>query len=937
MARTLIDGSDDIQPGTLTRALLNTTTAGSAIITKVIAGSNISLTQTGADAGTGDVTVSVGANPAFSGTTVVGGSGALNSGLSLDAIGPIAARSGVIELETWRDFAPGSTVTTSGGTLSGGGPQNRTDSCYWQATATGQSITFDIGTARPVQWIALGAWWQNDASQVPYSYVLDCSPDNATWTTIATVAANTSPVMLAKYAGAAARYYRLTINAFRSGKSAAYITGVQLLGNAFSAHSGRDMWTCNNGGNNVLLAASGNVGIGVASPTHNLDVGGTINATGVISGDGSGLTNIPAGAFSYTSPGTGAVARSAAAKFGDEISVKDYGAQGNAILVTGACSITSGAAALTVAGASFTAADVGKSILVPGAGAAGGVLNTTISGYTSATQVTLAANASTTLSASSQTVCYGTDDTVAAQKALTYGQSIGAACFFPAGNYYISGASVTGACSITSGANALTVAGGSFAAADVGKFIAVPGAGASGATLYTTISAYTSATQVTLAANASTTLSSSSQTVLWGGIGVSSASATYRGLFYSASPACSIRGDGARGTNLMFAPGAYNGLSVIGSSGSITAESMLRIEGMSLYKSDRQGAGLCLNTLAHIDVKDIFAEGWNLGLWCFDVQQSVLENVVCFQNNGGAQFQKNSFTQPNALLLLNCTFGLNYNFGLDAQNPATFKMVGGSIESNGYPGGNSTSTANSIWGARVIINTSLTEGSIAAHFDGVYIENNGSPTSGVGIGDIYYSNSASESMLSVTNCSFQRHASFCTNNIAISTSGGFRHKIRLQNGHKGYSDYTASSSRPYWQVFSSTDPIEVDDTGSLYVNNAVEGPQATAMYGVPSSMRCAQSNLGGYVRFNGTGTPAIASNFGIYSVTRNSAGNYTITFSRAQTAAGSRCYDVGLNASGSWYLVSETSTTFTIQTVNLSGAATDFNTIMVKWNADPTQ
>lgn len=64
MARTLID-ADNIATGSLTRSLLNTTTAASAVIAKVIAGTNISLTSTGVDAGTGDVTVNLIAAPSL--------------------------------------------------------------------------------------------------------------------------------------------------------------------------------------------------------------------------------------------------------------------------------------------------------------------------------------------------------------------------------------------------------------------------------------------------------------------------------------------------------------------------------------------------------------------------------------------------------------------------------------------------------------------------------------------------------------------------------------------------------------------------------------------------------------------------------------------------------------------------------------------------------
>lgn len=60
-------------------------------------------------------------------------------------------------------------------------------------------------------------------------------------------------------------------------------------------------------------------------------------------------------------------------------------------------SITSGAAILTAASSLFTAADEGKTVQIVGAGAAGAVLNTTITTYTSATQVTVADNAGTTI------------------------------------------------------------------------------------------------------------------------------------------------------------------------------------------------------------------------------------------------------------------------------------------------------------------------------------------------------------------------------------------------------------------------------------------------------------------------------------------------------------------------------------------------------------
>lgn len=78
--------------------------------------------------------------------------------------------------------------------------------------------------------------------------------------------------------------------------------------------------------------------------------------------------------------------------------------------------ITSGGASFSSASAGFTAADVGKVLTVEGAGAAGAVLRTTIQAFVSGTVVTLAANASTTVTGARTN--FGTDDTAAVLLAL---------------------------------------------------------------------------------------------------------------------------------------------------------------------------------------------------------------------------------------------------------------------------------------------------------------------------------------------------------------------------------------------------------------------------------------------------------------------------------------------------------------------------------------
>ncbi len=143
--------------------------------------------------------------------------------------------------------------------------------------------------------------------------------------------------------------------------------------------------------------------------------------------------------------------------------VKDYNALGNGKIVNdGAMSASS--AVLTSATASFTSADVGKAVMVKGAGsgtvADGRVHNTTILSYQSATQVTLASNATNTIS--SARVVWGTDDQAAIQAALDAAANKGVVSFGN-GVYVIPNKSIElkpGSAMVGSGADTTVLIGG---------------------------------------------------------------------------------------------------------------------------------------------------------------------------------------------------------------------------------------------------------------------------------------------------------------------------------------------------------------------------------------------------------------------------------------------------------------------------------------------
>lgn len=122
------------------------------------------------------------------------------------------------------------------------------------------------------------------------------------------------------------------------------------------------------------------------------------------------------------------------------LNIRDFGGIGDGQTDT-AISITSGTNTITSAYSIFSTNDVGKNIRVGGAGVAGTELYTTIASYISATQITIAVNASTTVSA--QGARWGTDNTSALKAALSAAAASNynsQTIFFPIGRYFFWGA-----------------------------------------------------------------------------------------------------------------------------------------------------------------------------------------------------------------------------------------------------------------------------------------------------------------------------------------------------------------------------------------------------------------------------------------------------------------------------------------------------------------
>jgi hypothetical protein len=166
----------------------------------------------------------------------------------------------------------------------------------------------------------------------------------------------------------------------------------------------------------------------------------TIPASGIYTIPGTGVTlNFPSGTYTagatpntYTWSSTAAAQMFLTAAAASSLPVKWFGAQGNgSTLATGIT--TANSPVLTNSAGTFKPTDVGKSIVVAGAGTGGANLVTTILSYTSGTSVTLSANASVALSGVS--FHYGNDDSTAISRASSAISS--GALLFTSGNYFV--------------------------------------------------------------------------------------------------------------------------------------------------------------------------------------------------------------------------------------------------------------------------------------------------------------------------------------------------------------------------------------------------------------------------------------------------------------------------------------------------------------------
>ena len=388
MARTLIDGGDQIQGGTISRGDLNSATSGSAVILKLIAGTGITLSQTGADSGTGDVTVNVGSvpttsltgtlaagqTPAYSGdvtkpagsltTTVaaIGGQAvSLGAALTTTGAGALTFANGA-SAATYT--LPGATSTLAqlgaqtftgaqsfpaSGILLKGSSTGSTTFVSANAGATAYTLTFPAVTDTVSTVLAT----QTLSNKTLYAPVIQQVTFNSGTTTTPTAKFTSVTPTITAVAGAVeydgTNFFVTPSSAVR--QTLATLAGTQTFTNKTLTSPILTTPALGTPASGVLTSCTGlpvstglaGLGTGVATALANAVTGSGSLAlatspsftTPVLGTPASGaLTNctgLPAAGVTYTAAGTGAVARTGAAKFGETIYAADFGvATGNA-------------------------------------------------------------------------------------------------------------------------------------------------------------------------------------------------------------------------------------------------------------------------------------------------------------------------------------------------------------------------------------------------------------------------------------------------------------------------------------------------------------------------------------------------------------------------------------------------------------------------------
>lgn len=223
--------------------------------------------------------------------------------------------------------------------------------------------------------------------------------------------------------------------------------------------------------------------------------------------------------------------------------------------------------------------------------------------------------------------------------------------------------------------------------------------------------------------------------------------------------------------------------------------------------------GLEIDAAAYFQVRGVFAEGFEYGHDCTDVEQFEFSNSnFRFNKNGGVFRGVGSITDTNSALITNCQYSNNSLTGLTVNHGNAFVMKGGSVQYNGLVGGASNTGGLFLQEFGTGYGTGL--------FLGVALEGNG------GIGDVDSLQTTNPGNIAFVGCGFTRTQTFGptvgygTNNF--NARGTNANTIYRFSGctFRFFGGYTESAARPTMALANTN--CKILDDGTNYFQSATE-------------------------------------------------------------------------------------------------------------------
>ena len=417
----------------------------------------------------------------------------------------------------------------------------------------------------------------------------------------------------------------------------------------------------------------------------------------------------------------------------------------------------------------------------------------------------------------------------------------------------------------------------------------------------------------------------------------------------------SMSGDGMAATTIYQTANA-NGIEVIGYDPNPAGYCLF--QDFTLYGYQKNKLGFALKDIAFVTINNVYLAGWSTGLYGANVLSSTFNDLVIRFNDGGFYFEPNAafgfVSEPNAIIMSNCTVGNNDSYGGKVIGAGTFNYTGGSIEANGF----GTDLSSGKWGLAIVdAGGKLAQQSACAfNISGVYFEANG--------GQAQFQVQQTVSRPGITGvvnaCSFSVvGTSYPAQQVYLAASNpAFAFPITFEGcGWAGLSGYTPSAGRPTINNVSSAFKLAI--VGANFYSavdqykqgapNRFEGIVEAGVYadlagtpvsgggggGTLQSVLTAgnTSTLNGIFGGNGTTTGIVIGTNTYGGVPFAGIGSYAARLYLANTAALSTTYAVDFNGANFQPAVDSSAAT----ALTLGGASNNWNGFYLKnaftWNS----